>query len=92
MEVFAAFTAQTDHEVGRMLDSIRDLGQSDNTLVMWEIGDNGASMEGTLNGVFNEMASLNGHDARTPHTSSSTSTRSAVRSPTTISRSAGRGR
>jgi len=60
MEVFAAFTAQTDHEVGRILDSIRDLGQSDNTLVMWEIGDNGASMEGTLNGVFNEMASLNG--------------------------------
>jgi arylsulfatase A-like enzyme len=60
MEVFAAFTAQTDYEVGRILDSIRDLGQSDNTLVMWEIGDNGASMEGTLNGVFNEMASLNG--------------------------------
>ncbi len=60
MEVFAAFTAQTDHEVGRILDSIRDLGRSDNTLVMWEIGDNGASMEGTLNGVFNEMASLNG--------------------------------
>jgi len=60
MEVFAAFTAQTDHEVGRILDSIRDIGQSDNTIVMWEIGDNGASMEGTLNGAFNEMASLNG--------------------------------
>ena len=55
METFAAFTAQTDHEVGRVIDSIRDIGQLDNTLIMWEIGDNGASMEGTLKGVFNEM-------------------------------------
>jgi arylsulfatase len=60
MEVFAAFTAQTDYEVGRVIDSLKDVGQSDNTLIMWEIGDNGASMEGTLNGVFNEMTSLNG--------------------------------
>jgi arylsulfatase len=60
METFAGFTAQTDHEVGRVLDSIDEIGQLDNTLVMWEIGDNGASMEGTLNGVFNEMVSLNG--------------------------------
>jgi arylsulfatase A-like enzyme len=67
MEVFAAFTAQTDHEVGRVIDSIRDVGQSDNTLIMWEIGDNGASMEGTLNGVFNEMASLNGQTEDTSY-------------------------
>jgi arylsulfatase A-like enzyme len=60
MEVFAAFTAQTDYEVGRVIDSIRDIGQLDNTLILWEVGDNGASMEGTLNGVFNEMVSLNG--------------------------------
>jgi arylsulfatase A-like enzyme len=60
MEAFAGFTAQTDYEVGRVLDALRDTGQLDNTLVIWEIGDNGASMEGTLNGVFNEMTSLNG--------------------------------
>ena len=60
MEVFAAFTAQTDHEVGRVIDALDAIGQRDNTLILWEIGDNGASMEGTLNGVFNEMASLNG--------------------------------
>ena len=60
MEAFAGYTAQTDYEVGRVLDALRDLGQLDNTLVIWEIGDNGASMEGTLNGVFNEMSSLNG--------------------------------
>ncbi len=60
MEVFAAYTAQTDQQVGRIIDSLKDIGQYDNTLVLWEIGDNGASIEGTLNGVFNEMISLNG--------------------------------
>src|SRR5262249_44061772 len=60
METFAAYTAQTDYEVGRVLDALAQIGQLDNTLVFWEIGDNGASMEGTLNGVFNEMTSLNG--------------------------------
>ena len=60
METFAAYTAQTDYEVGRLLDALEQIGQTDNTLIIWEIGDNGASMEGTLNGVFNEMASLNG--------------------------------
>jgi arylsulfatase A-like enzyme len=67
MEVFAAFTAQTDYEVGRVIDAIRDLGQLDNTLIMWEIGDNGASMEGTLSGVFNEMVSLNGQKEDTSY-------------------------
>jgi arylsulfatase A-like enzyme len=60
MEAFAAYTAQTDYEVGRILDALEQVGQTGNTLIFWEIGDNGASMEGTLSGVFNEMASLNG--------------------------------
>jgi arylsulfatase A-like enzyme len=60
METFAAYTAQTDHEVGRILDALEAIGQLNNTLVFWEIGDNGASMEGGANGVFNEMAALNG--------------------------------
>ena len=60
METFAAYTAQTDYEVGRVLDALDAVGQTNNTLVFWEIGDNGSSMEGTLNGVFNEMVSLNG--------------------------------
>src|SRR5262249_36693394 len=60
METFAAYTAQTDYLVGRVLDALRGIGELDNTLVIWEIGDNGASMEGTLHGVFNEMSSLNG--------------------------------
>ncbi len=67
METFAGYTAQTDHEVGRLLDCIDEIGQLDNTLIMWEIGDNGASMEGTLNGVFNEMVSLNGQKEDTAY-------------------------
>jgi arylsulfatase len=60
MEAFAGFTAQTDSEVGRLLDALQQVGQADNTLIFWVIGDNGASMEGTLNGVFNKISALNG--------------------------------
>jgi len=60
MEVFAAYTAQTDYEVGRVLDALEDVGQLNNTLIFFEVGDNGASMEGTLNGAFNEIATLQG--------------------------------
>jgi arylsulfatase A-like enzyme len=60
MEIFAAYTAQTDYEVGRVLDALEEIGQLHNTLIFWEIGDNGASMEGTLSGCFNELATLQG--------------------------------
>ena len=60
METFAAYTAQTDYEVGRVLDAMDEMGITKDTLVVWEIGDNGASLEGTLSGAFNEMSSLNG--------------------------------
>ena len=60
METFAGYTAQTDHEVGRLLDTLEEIGQVDNTLVIWMIGDNGASMEGGLQGAFNEMVTLTG--------------------------------
>ena len=50
----------TDHHVGRLLDSLKDLGVMDDTLIFCIIGDNGASAEGTLNGTFNEMLMLNG--------------------------------
>jgi arylsulfatase A-like enzyme len=67
MEAFAGMTAQTDYEAGRLIDAIGDIGQLDNTLIMFEVGDNGASMEGTLNGVFNEMVSLNGQKEDTSY-------------------------
>ena len=60
MEVFAAFTAHTDNEVGRLLDTIEDMGQADNTIVIYMAGDNGSSAEGGLNGLLNEMTFFNG--------------------------------
>lgn len=60
MEVYAGFQEAIDHEVGRVLDSISALGVSDDTLVVYIFGDNGASMEGTESGSFNEITALNG--------------------------------
>ena len=60
MEVFAAFGEQTDYEIGRLVDAVAETGQLDNTLIFYEVGDNGASAEGTMNGAFNEMTYFNG--------------------------------
>lgn len=60
MEVYAGFLEHTDHHIGRLLDTLKDLEVLDDTLVYYIFGDNGASAEGTLNGCFNEMAVLNG--------------------------------
>jgi arylsulfatase A-like enzyme len=60
MEVYAAFLEHTDHHVGRLIDTLEDLGVLDDTIVYYIIGDNGASAEGTVNGAFNEMANFNG--------------------------------
>lgn len=60
MEVYAGFMAHTDHHVGRLVDTLDDLGILDDTLIYLIIGDNGASAEGTPNGTFNEIVSLNG--------------------------------
>lgn len=60
MEVFAAFTAHTDYEVGRLIDAIDDLGELDNTLIIYMAGDNGSSAEGGPNGLLNEMTFFNG--------------------------------
>jgi arylsulfatase A-like enzyme len=60
MEVYAGYQEETDHEIGRVIQEIDDLGRHDNTLVLYIFGDNGASMEGTETGTFNEMVVLNG--------------------------------
>lgn len=60
MEIYAGFMEQTDHEIGRVIDAVSDLGIMDDTLIYLIIGDNGASAEGTINGCFNEMCTLNG--------------------------------
>ena len=60
MEVYAGFMEHTDRQVGRLVDTLEDLGILDDTIVYYIIGDNGASAEGTMNGAFNEMANFNG--------------------------------
>ena len=60
MEVYAGFLSQTDYNVGRVLDAIAQLGQLDNTLVIYIVGDNGASQEGSMQGSLNEIAGING--------------------------------
>ncbi|HEY6328638.1 MAG TPA: arylsulfatase, partial [Blastocatellia bacterium] len=60
MEVYAGFLEHTDHHVGRLVDTIEELGILDNTLIFLIIGDNGASAEGSLQGCFNEMVPLTG--------------------------------
>lgn len=60
MEVYAGFLEHTDYHVGRLIDALGNLEILEDTLVYYIIGDNGASAEGTLNGCFNEMATLNG--------------------------------
>ena len=60
MEVYAGYQENADRNVGRLLDAIEDLGELDNTLVIYIFGDNGASLEGTVTGSFNEMTMQNG--------------------------------
>jgi arylsulfatase len=60
MEVYAGFLEKTDYEIGRVVSAIGEMGIGDNTLIIYITGDNGASMEGTETGTFNEMTTING--------------------------------
>lgn len=62
VEVYAAYLAYTDHEIGRVIQAVDAMGKLDNTLVIYISGDNGSSAEGTLIGTPNEVASFNGVD------------------------------
>ena len=59
-EVYAGFSENADWNVGRLFDAIEELGDLDNTLIFYIWGDNGASLEGTVTGSFNELTFLNG--------------------------------
>ena len=60
IDVWAAFMAYTDHEIGRVVETLEKLDLFDNTLIIWVCGDNGMSAEGSLNGTPNEVAYFNG--------------------------------
>jgi arylsulfatase len=63
VEVFAAYAAYTDHEIGRVIQAVEDMGKLDNTLIIYINGDNGTSAEGGPLGTPNEVALFNGVDA-----------------------------
>ena len=60
MEVYAAYLAYTDHEIGRVVQAVEDMGKLDNTLIIYISGDNGGSAEGSPVGTPNEMTFFNG--------------------------------
>src|SRR6188768_2688846 len=60
METFAGFAEHTDHEVGRLVEQLEAIGELDNTLFFYIVGDNGSSAEGGPEGTYNEMMALNG--------------------------------
>lgn len=59
-DVYAAYVAYTDHEIGRVVQEIENQGKLDNTLIIYIHGDNGTSAEGTLTGEFNDYCGYNG--------------------------------
>jgi arylsulfatase A-like enzyme len=59
-DVYGAYLAYADHEIGRVIQAVDDLGELDNTLIIYIGGDNGASAEGMLNGTPNEFTTFNG--------------------------------
>src|SRR5262249_33248191 len=60
METFAGFAEHTDEQVGRLVDALQEMGVLDSTLLIYIVGDNGASAEGGPEGTYNEMMALNG--------------------------------
>lgn len=60
VDVYAAYLAYTDQEIGRVIQAVQDMGKLDNTLIIYISGDNGSSAEGTLIGTPNEVAMFNG--------------------------------
>lgn len=59
MEVYAGFAEHTDYEIGRLVAAIEEMGELDNTLIVFIAGDNGSSAEGQMNGMFSEMTYFN---------------------------------
>jgi len=59
-EVYAAYAAYTDHEIGRVIQAVEDMGKLDNTLIIYITGDNGTSPEGSTVGTPNEFTTFNG--------------------------------
>ena len=60
-EIFGAYVAYTDHEIGRVIQAVEDLGKLDNTLIIYISGDNGTSAEGSTIGTTFDLAADSSH-------------------------------
>ena len=90
-EIYAAFLAYDDYNIGRVIEAVKQEGLSDNTLIIFIEGDNGGSAEGTLQGTANEVASSATAPPKVSITFTPSRTSLAVRSTTTTCRWSGRG-
>jgi arylsulfatase A-like enzyme len=59
-EIYAAYAAHTDWQISRLIESLKEMNELDNTLLFFIAGDNGASAEGQMNGMYSEMTYFNG--------------------------------
>ena len=66
VEVFAAYIDMMDYEIGRLIDAVDEIGQTENTMVIFVYGDNGTSAEGGANGMYSEMTYFNGVQETVP--------------------------
>jgi arylsulfatase A-like enzyme len=66
MEVYAGFAAHTDNEIGRLITAVEEIGEIDNTIIVYIAGDNGASAEGQMNGMYQEMTYFNAFPETVP--------------------------
>ena len=57
-DIFAAYVAYTDHEIGRVIQAVEDIGKLDNTLIIYISGDNGCSAEGSTIGTPFDLAAI----------------------------------
>jgi arylsulfatase A-like enzyme len=92
-DVYAAYLAYTDHQIGRVIQAVEDLGELNNTLIIYISGDNGASAEGMLTVTARPMSSPPSMAFRCPSRTSSFGTRSGARyGPSRTSPRLGHGR
>lgn len=66
MEVYAGFAGHTDHQIGRLVSTVEEMGIIDNTIIIYIAGDNGASAEGQMNGMYQEMTYFNQYPETVP--------------------------
>src|SRR4029079_7212280 len=61
-DIFAGYAAYTHTEIGRVIQTVEEMGKLDNTLIIYISGDNGTSAEGSTVGNVFDLAPIQGID------------------------------